>query len=112
MIFSMAAQAADSLYVSKGKRDPFVPLVATGAKIGTAAGLASVETLEEVTIEGLMFDVDPKNSVVIVNGSVLREGDEVGNVKLLKIQLDGAILSVNGNEGFKPLYQEENKKVA
>ena len=111
MIFTEAVHP-ESLYVSKGKRDPFVPLVTTGAKIGTAAGLAAVESLEEVVIEGLMFDANAKNSVVIANGSVMREGDETGNVKVLQIQPDGAVISVNGVEGFKPLYQEENKKIA
>ena len=109
IIFCEAAQT-EGLYLAKGKRDPFVPIVNAGAKIGQAAGLAAVETLEEVVIEGLMFDADPKNSVVIANGSVLREGDESGNVKVLKIKPDGADLMVNGVEGFSPLYQEEKKK--
>jgi hypothetical protein len=108
IIFCESAQA-EKLYVAKGKRDPFVPLVNSGSKIGTAAGLAAVESVEEIVIEGLMFDSSPKNSVVVVNGSVLREGDEVGNVKLLKIRPDGAQFSVNGIESFKSLYQEESK---
>jgi hypothetical protein len=108
IIFCESAQA-EKLYASKGKRDPFVPLVTSGSKIGTAAGLAAVESVDEIVIEGLMFDSVPKNSVVVVNGSVLKEGDEVGNVKVLKIRQDGAQFSVNGIEGFKPLYQDESK---
>ena len=103
------AEAEGSLYSAKGKRDPFVQLVGTGAK-ASAGGLLSVESVEEISIEGIVVDTDPKQSIVVVNGSVLKEGDEVGSVKVLKIRPDGASFSVNGIEAFKPLYQEEVKK--
>ena len=103
------AEAERSLYSAKGRRDPFVQLVGTGAK-ASAGGLLSVESVEEVSIEGIVVDPNPKQSIVVVNGSVLKEGDEVGSVKVLKIQPDGASFSVNGIEAYKPLYQGEVKK--
>jgi hypothetical protein len=40
---------------------------------------------------------------------VLKEDDEVGNVKVVKINPDSVLFSVNGIEGLKALYQEESK---
>lgn len=103
-----AAQGEGSLYSAKGKRDPFVQLVAVGSK-PSSSGLLSVESVEEVTVEGIVADPSGKESIVVLNGSVLKEGDEVGSVKVLKIQPDGATFSVNGIEAYKALYQEDKK---
>jgi hypothetical protein len=105
--------AAQSLYDAKGRRDPFTPLITSDAKVtktGVVSGLMRVETLDEIIVEGVMNDNDPKKSVIILNGSVLREGEVAGNVKVVKLQADGAVISVNGVEGFKPIYKEENKQ--
>ena len=102
------AQAAEKLYNVKGKRDPFVQLVGSSTH-AAAGGLLGVETLEEIVIEGIMADADPKNSIVVVNGSVLKEGQEAGTVKVLKIDPKGVLFSVNGIEGYRPLYEETKK---
>lgn len=109
IIVADVGYASESLYAAKGRRDPFTPLITSSARASAASGLMGVESLEEVIVEGVMNDLDPKKSVVILNGTVLREGEEVGNVKVLKLQADGAVITVNGVEGFKPLYQEEKK---
>ena len=108
MIFvEFAAEAAEEgLYNPRGKRDPFVPLVTTATRV--SSGLVSVENAEELTVEGIVYD--PKGSIVVVNGTVLKEGEELGAVKVLKIKSDGALFSVNGVEAFKPLYEDTKKK--
>ena len=111
ILLSKDAFCEEKLYNAKGKRDPFTPLVASGSK-AAAGGLLGVESIEEVVVEGIVCDPDPKNSVAVVNGSVLKEGDEVGVVKLVKIDPAGASLSVNGIEGYRQLYQEDTKKVS
>jgi len=40
----------------------------------------------------------------------LKEGEEQGAVKVLKIESGGALFSVNGIEGFKAQYQSEQPK--
>ncbi len=108
IIFSMSSVSAEPVqYASKGKRDPFVQLVATSKQ--AIGGLLGVESVDEIVVEGIMMDADPINSVVVANGSVLKEGEEVGDVKLIKIQADGAVFSVNGMEEFKALYVDETK---
>ena len=102
-----ATSGDETLYNAHGKRDPFVPLITLTTR--EAAGLLGVENIDEIIIEGIVYD--PKHgSVVIVNGSVLKEGEGLGNVKVIHIKPEGATLSVNGVEGFKTLYQEEVKK--
>ena len=104
--------AQEKLYDVKNKRDPFVPLVASSGSRALGGGLVGVESIEEIQIESIVHDVNPKNSIVIANGSVLKEGDEVGSVRVLKIDPGGALFSVNGLDEYKPLYQEETKKGA
>jgi hypothetical protein len=102
-----AGAETESLYTSRGKRDPFLQLVTSSSR--QATGLLGVESAEEISVEGVAYD-EKKGSVVVANGNVLREGEEIGNVKVGKITPDGAFFMVNGAETFKPMYQEETKK--
>ena len=101
-----AVAAEEGLYNPHGKRDPFVSLVTTATRV--SSGLVSVENIEELNVEGIVYD--PKGSIIVVNGTVLKEGEELGAVKVLKIREDGALFSINGVESFKPLYEDSKKK--
>jgi len=103
LFLQQAAFAQESLYAAKGKRDPFVPLVTMETK-QVSSGLMNVESVEEIVLEGIVYTGD-KESIVVASGSVMKEGEEIGNVKVLKITSDGATFSVNGMEAYKPLYQ-------
>ena len=110
IIFSVTASSAapEDLYSSRSRRDPFVPLVTKETR-QAASGLVGVESLDEISIEGIVYD--PKNgSMIIANGTLLKEGEEQGAVKVLKIEAGGARFSVNGIEGFKAQYQSEQPK--
>ncbi|MBI3316098.1 MAG: general secretion pathway protein GspB [Candidatus Omnitrophica bacterium] len=95
----------EALYDDHGKRDPFVPLI-TGPS-GQSGGLRGADSLDDLTIEGIVYD-PKKGSVVIVSGTLLKEGDEEGNVKVVRIKPDGVVFAVNGIEGFKPMYKEDS----
>lgn len=107
IIGSVQAVLADetAAYDTHQRRDPFVPLVTQS--IREASGLAGIESADELKIEGVVCD--PKGSVVIVNGTVLKEGEEVGALKIVKIDPGGAHISINGSESYIPLYKEEDK---
>ncbi len=106
MIVACQADAAEkALYTAKGQRDPFVQLLSAGAK-QAVSGLIGVDSLEDIRVEGVVADANPNLSIAIVNGTVMKSGEEIGVVKLLNIGTDGVLFSVNGVEGFKPLYQE------
>ena len=96
-------------YDARGKRDPFVALVTLAAK--TSSGLMNVESLQDLAIEGIVYDAK-HGSMVVVNGTVMKDGETNGPVKVVKIKSDGAIFSINGIDGFKPTYEEKpsNKK--
>ena len=99
-----AAAEEQTLYDPHGKRDPFAPLVTTTLK--QSPGVLSVETLDDVGIEGVVFD-PKKGSVVIINGSILKEGEEMGNLKVVQVRSDGVLLAVNDIESFKPIRSVE-----
>ncbi len=91
------------VYDSHGKRDPFVPLVTLTTR--QVVGLIGIESLDEIIINGIVYD--PKNgSMVIANGTVLKEGEESGSVKVLEIKPNGALFAINGVPGFKQTYEE------
>jgi hypothetical protein len=105
--FNAFAADEPAQYDAHGKRDPFVPLVTLTMR--EAPGLIGVETADELNVEGIVYD-DKKGSVVVINGSVLREGEELGAVKVLKIKPNGVVVTINGVEAYKEMYQQEQGK--
>ncbi len=93
-------------YNAHGHRDPFVPLVTLASK--AAAGLAGVESTDDLSIEGVVYD-PKRGSVVIVNGSVMKEGEELGTVKVLEIKPNGAWFLVSGTRAFKSIHQNDSQ---
>ena len=108
---SGALMAAEkSMYNAHGKRDPFTPLVTSTMK-SSFSNLLGVDTIDDLVIEGVVYDPQ-HGSVVIVNGTILKEGEELGGVKVVKVNVNGAFFLINDVSGFKEIYQEEpaNKK--
>ena len=106
VVGSVAGADEQKMYDAHGKRDPFVPLVTTTMK-SASSGLLSVENVDDLSIEGVVYDPS-HGSIVIVNGVILKEGEELGPVKVLQIKPEGAKFQVNGMEGFKPIYQDDS----
>ena len=109
---SIVSAAEQEVYDAHGNRDPFVPLV-TSTMRSSSSGLLGVDNADDLSIEGVVYD-PAHGSIVIVNGAILKEGEELGSVKVLEIKPEGAKVLVNGTEAFKPIYQEDsvNKKNA
>ncbi len=99
------SRAEEALYDAHGRRDPFAPLVTMQNR--EAAGLSGVESVDDLKIEGVVMD--PGGSVVVVNGLVMKEGDEIGSIKLVEVKSNGARFVVNGTETFVTLYNEDLK---
>lgn len=70
------------VYDSKGRRDPFAPLITQSARVST--GLENVQTVEDIILEGIVWDAHG-DSIAILNGVIVSEGQQVGNVKILDI---------------------------
>ncbi|PIU41573.1 MAG: hypothetical protein COS99_04480 [Candidatus Omnitrophica bacterium CG07_land_8_20_14_0_80_42_15] len=109
-IFSGIAASQETkkfTYDSKGKKDPFVPHLISDVK--TYASLENVETADDLILEGIIWDAKG-NSAVMLNGAILKEGDEVSNIKILKITAKKVILTIYSSEYELNLQKEEEKK--
>ena len=97
--------AEEGMYNAHGKRDPFIPLVTLTMR-SSSSNLLGVDSIDDLVIEGVVYDPQ-QGSVVIVNGTVLKEGEELAGVKLVKVKVNGAFFLINGVSGFKEIYQEQ-----
>lgn len=91
-------------YNANGKRDPFVPLVSESGNYVSDA--YEVNKIGDIRLEGVVWD-EGKGSIAIINGEIVKEGDELGSVKVLKIEKDGVIFLVNG-QNVKQTINSEN----
>lgn len=103
ILFLTPADGRDYKYFSKGKRDPFMPLV-TG-EMRTSLGLEAVEDIDDIRCEGVIFDPGAK-SMVVLNDEVLKEGDKVNNVEVIKIGKDLVIIKIREKEHTIKLTEE------
>ncbi|MCX5692118.1 MAG: general secretion pathway protein GspB [Candidatus Omnitrophica bacterium] len=80
-------------YNANSRRDPFIPLISeTG---GYASDAYEASAIEDIRLEGIVWD-DVKGSIAIINGEIVKEGDYLGSVKILKINKDSVVFDVNG----------------
>ena len=84
--------ASEYKYDSRGRRDPFVPLITSG--IRPSLGLMSVEGIEDVKLEGIIFDPFGK-SIAVLNGEIVKEGDRTYNVEIVKISDNTITLKIH-----------------
>lgn len=106
LVTGLTAYAAkgDFVYNSKGNRDPFTPLVTEeGIYIGSRQG---GDLAEEIMLEGIVWD-PAGESMAIVNGTVVKEGDNFLNLKVLKIKKEEVIFLKGDRELIINLATEE-----
>ena len=71
------------VYNANGLPDPFVPLITD--KMAVKPGLVGIESIEDIQLEGIVWD-PAKESMVILNGMIVRENEAVNNIKLIEIK--------------------------
>jgi hypothetical protein len=91
------------VYDSKGKRDPFIPLIGKNVKLTDAELLSSIE---DVTVEGIIID-KKEGSAVIVNNQILKTGESLGGFRLEKIAPTYVVFSRDGKE-YTLTYQQSD----
>ncbi len=91
-IFAYAQE--DFLYDSNGKRNPFVPLVTSDGKLLKLEPEESSDT-QGLLLEGIIYDKSGM-SYAIVNRTVVKVGDMVGDTQVLKINKDKVIFIKEG----------------
>lgn len=102
IVFDAVIHAASFEYDSKGKRDPFVPLLGQKKK---AVTLEDVVSISDLTLEGIAAGQSGRR-VVIVNGEMLKEGDKRGSLEVIKISDKGATVVFDGREEALALPEE------
>ncbi len=78
-------------YYPKEKRDPFVPLILSNIRI--SIGLESIETIDDVKFEGVIFD-PYSESLAMLNGEVVKEGYKAYNIEIVKIYNDAITIKI------------------
>lgn len=100
------AHASDKVvYNSHERRDPFKPLLRGKKIITVVSGLYGVESVDQIRLEGLVYDPQ-RGSLVIANDTVLGEGESEADVKVLEIKEDGVVFEILGKIEFKPFSPE------
>lgn len=82
-------------YDAKAKRDPFVPLVSEDGIY--ASDVYGITSIKDIRLEGIVWD-EAKGSIAIINGEIVREDQEIGIVKVLKIEKDAVVFDLGGQE--------------
>ena len=96
VIFAVSHAAPGSFkYETKGKRDPFIPLI--GPDKAKVSGVIDIVSIDDVNLEGIAFGAKGRRSV-IMNGEILKEGDKVGEVEVRKITKSTVTISIGVNE--------------
>lgn len=91
-LFTPRALSAEGyIYYTKGRRDPFIPLVLGGRR--AYLGLEAVEMLDDVKLEGIVFDPFGK-SMAMLNGEIVEEGKRIHNIEIIKIHDDAIIIKI------------------
>ena len=88
-----SASAEDFSYNSKGRRDPFVPLVGPGA-VYQVKEAVDITSTEDVELEGIVYD-SKGVSRAIVNSIVLKEGDQAGVLLLEKVDPGKIVIRID-----------------
>ena len=84
-------KAEEFVYDSKGKRNPFIPLA---TKEGFMVAFDSDDEFDDMRLEGIIYD-ENGTSYAIINGNVVKSGDTLGIIKVLKVEKNKVIIYRN-----------------
>jgi hypothetical protein len=85
-----APEGGSARYDSKGRRDPFSPLVRDGRLVGIVQTHA-VQTSRPV-LYGILWDAGGQ-SIALINDVEVKVGDTVGTYRVVEIRKDAVVLS-------------------
>lgn len=96
-------------YESRGKRDPFVPLIGQD-KGDHSGGLEGITSIQDLLLEGIAIGSTGKN-VAILNGQMVKEKDKFGSLYIKKISKKAIELSIDGKDYTLSLKDEEGIEI-
>jgi len=92
-VSSFLSNADAFQYESKGKRDPFVPLV--GAEKPAAARLIDITSIDDIRLDGIALRAKGE-AAAIINGELIKSGDKVGDITVKSITKTTVTLIIGG----------------
>lgn len=104
VIYPMAHAQEAYLYEGHGRRDPFVPLV--GVTKGAVVSLEDIVSIEDVNLQGIARDSTGRKAAII-NGEMIKEGQTIGHLTIIKILKNEVILTIDEDEFKVNIYGEE-----
>lgn len=90
------------VYDSKGKRDPFMPLVTSQ---GYIVNVEEELFAADMNLEGIIYDVQGR-SLAIINGKVVKAGDSIGSYRVLEIEQTKVVLTKEAEKYILELKKE------
>ena len=112
LVLTAGGRAAWGAYESKGKRNPFVPLLLpSGERVNPPADQegSGPPGLSSVPLQGLVYD-PAGESYVILGGQLLRENEEWEGIRILKIESNVVTVSRDGETHELAVRQPEEEK--
>lgn len=104
ILFCAAAMAQDEFtYDSRGKRNPFIPLVTPDGRL---LKLEQEQGVQDLNIHGIIYD-KLGVSYAIVNSDVVGVGDTVGDYRVLKVLPNKVIFIKDGQAVEIEISKEE-----
>lgn len=94
-------------YESRGKRDPFVPLV--GIERPAVVRLADIMSVEDVKLEGIAIGAKGMKTAII-NGELVKEGYKAGDVEVKSIKNRTVTIAITGKDYNISLAEEGRSK--
>ena len=101
------AHGDDSKYESRGRRDPFVPLV--GIDVPKTSKLEEITSINDIKLEGIASRQGGK-MVAILNGEIVKEGDKFGEIEIDKITKKTVAIKLGGKDYEIELSEEGGLK--
>jgi hypothetical protein len=107
IVAAMAALSAETRaggkYESRGRRDPFVPLVGVSDK-GGRGGIKGIHTIDDVKLQGIVRGADGVKRAII-NGEIMKEGDKIERLSVIFIEDNGVKVKIEETEYELKLYK-------
>lgn len=103
VMFISPGAGDDRKYESRGRRDPFVPLV--GMDRPTVSKLEDVTSIADLRLEGIASSPAGK-PIAIMNSEIVKEGDKFGIIEIERITKNTVTVVIDGRKYDKDLSEE------
>ena len=110
LLVALMAPGAWAAYDSKGKRDPFVPLVTPEGRRIYPPGLDEevISGVAGLVLHGIVYESGDQ-SMAIINGQILKKGQQLDGMKVLEITPTSVTMQIEGKPHLLRLESSEKE---